>query len=230
MVSRSRFEALVIPHRNSAFNLAYWILQSREDAEDAVQDAYVRAFRAFDTFAGAGVRSWLLAIVRNVAYTALAARRRSRKVIALSEELSFGDDLDLDLDAVSRDPSPEAALIVREEQQFLLDALTRLHPIHRDILVLREMEGLSYAEISQIMGTAVGTVMSRLSRARAELLRSGRSRFREPQEKSKAVPKGEQYSKRSLDIKPGVAAAYGTRNGDDRESISPGSRCRPKVH
>jgi RNA polymerase sigma-70 factor, ECF subfamily len=226
MVSRSRFEALVIPHRNSAFNLAYWILQSREDAEDAVQDAYVRAFRVFDTFAGAAVRAWLLAIVRNVAYTALATRKRSRKAIALSEELSFGDGLDLA--AISLDPSPEEALIVREEQQFLLDALTRLRPIHRDILVLREIEGLSYAEISQIMGTAVGTVMSRLSRARAELLRSGRSRFREPQ--SKAVPIGGQHSKRSLDIKARVAAAHSTRAGDDRESISLESRCRPKVH
>jgi RNA polymerase sigma-70 factor, ECF subfamily len=228
MVFGSRFEALVIPHRNSAFNLAYWILQSREDAEDAVQDAYVRAFRAFDTFAGAGVRSWLLAIVRNVAYTALAARKRSRKVIALSEDLSFGDGLDLGVG--SQDPSPEEALIVREDHQFLLDALTRLPPIHRDILVLREMEGLSYAEISQIMGTAVGTVMSRLSRARAELLRSGRSRFRDPQEKSKAVPKGGQHSKRNLDIKAGVAAAHGTRAGENHESISNGSRRSPKVH
>jgi RNA polymerase sigma-70 factor (ECF subfamily) len=228
MVSGSRFEALVIPHRNSAFNLAYWILQSREDAEDAVQDAYVRAFRAFDTFAGTGVRAWLLAIVRNVAYTTLTAHKRSRKVIAVSKELSLGDGLGWD--AASQDPSPEEVLIAREEQQFLLDALTRLPPIHRDILVLREMEGLSYAEISQITGTAIGTVMSRLSRARAELLRSGRSRFRELQEKSKAVPKGGQHSKRNLDIKAGVAADHGTRAGENRESISNGSRCSPNVH
>ena len=88
MISRSQFEELVIQHRNSAFNLAYWILRSREDAEDAVQDAYVRAFRAFDTFSGAGARAWLLAIVRNVAYSALDARKRSRNLITLSEELS----------------------------------------------------------------------------------------------------------------------------------------------
>jgi len=144
--------------------LAYWILQSREDAEDAVQDAYVRAFRAFDTLAGAEARAWLLAIVRNVAYSALDARKRSRNVITLSEGA----------DAVSQEPSPEAAVIVQEGQRLLLDALTRLPPIHRDILVLREMEGLSYAEISQITGTEIGTVMSRLSRARAELRRSER--------------------------------------------------------
>jgi RNA polymerase sigma-70 factor, ECF subfamily len=187
MVSRSRFEELVIRHRNSAFNLAYWILRRREDAEDAEQDAYVRAFRAFDTFAGAGERAWLLAIVRNVAYSALDARKRSRKVITLGEEPSLGDGLD----AVSQDPSPEAVVIVREGQQSLRDALTRLPPIHRDILVLREMEGLSYAEISQITGTAIGTVMSRLSRARAELLRQ----LREPLDKSRAVLKGRQNSK-----------------------------------
>jgi len=171
MISRSQFEELVIQHRNSAFNLAYWILRSREDAEDAVQDAYVRAFRAFDTIAGAGARAWLLAIVRNVAYSALDARKRSRNLITLSEELSLGDSVD----AVSQEPSPEAVVIVQEGQQLLLDALTRLPPIHRDFLVLREMEGLSYAEIGQITGTPIGTVMSRLSRARSELLRSVRS-------------------------------------------------------
>src|SRR5262249_56551245 len=129
MVSGSQFEELLVQHRNSAFNLAYWILQNREDAEDAVQDAYVRAFRAFDTFVGAGARAWLLAIVRNVAYTALAARKRWRKVITLNGELSLRGALD----PVSQDPSPEAVVIVREGQQLLLDALTRLSPIHRDI-------------------------------------------------------------------------------------------------
>ena len=179
MVSRSRFEELAIRHRNSAFNLAFWILQSREDAEDAVQDAYVRAYRAFDAFAGGEARAWLPAIVRNVDYSALVARKRSRNLITLSEELSLGDSVD----AVSQEPSPETAVIVQEGQQLLLDALTRLSPIHRDILVLREMEGLSYAEISQITGTAIGTMMSRLSRARAELLRSVRGQLREPMDK-----------------------------------------------
>jgi RNA polymerase sigma-70 factor (ECF subfamily) len=94
MVSRSRFEELVTQHRISAFNLAYWILQNREDAEDAVQDAFVRAFRAFDTFAGAGARAWLPAIVRNVAYSALEARKRSRNVITLSEDVSLEDGVD----------------------------------------------------------------------------------------------------------------------------------------
>src|SRR5215831_2304297 len=86
MVSRSRFEQLVLEHRNDAYNLAYWILQSRDDAEDAVQDAYIRAFRAFDTFAGNDPRPWLLAIVRNVAYSAFGARKRSRRVIRPSDD------------------------------------------------------------------------------------------------------------------------------------------------
>src|SRR5215813_2568751 len=168
MVSKSRFEELLLQHRNSAFNLAYWILRSRDDAEDAVQDAYVRAFLAFDTFAGVGARAWLLAIVRNVAHTALATRKRTRNVITLSEELTLGGDFVV---AVSQEPSPEAVVIVQEGQQHFLDALVKLPPIHRDILVLREMEGLSYAEISQVTGTAIGTVMSRLSRARTEIRR-----------------------------------------------------------
>jgi RNA polymerase sigma-70 factor, ECF subfamily len=168
MVSKSRFEELVIPHRNSAFNLAYWILQSRDDAEDAVQDAYVRAFRAFDSFAGDGARSWLLAIVRNVAYSALDARKRSRNVVMLGEDLrprSAGDFEQMAAD----DPSPEALVVAHDEHRLLLSGLAKLPQIHRDILVLREMEGLSYTEIAQITGTAIGTVMSRLSRARADL-------------------------------------------------------------
>ena len=140
----------------------------------------MRAFRAFDTIAGAGARTWLLAIVRNVAYSALDARKRLRNVIMLREELSLEDRVD----AVSQEPSPEAIVIAQEGQQLLLDALTRLPPIHRDILVLREMEELSYAEISQITGTPIGTVMPRLSRARAELLRGVRGQCLEPTDKS----------------------------------------------
>jgi len=171
MGCRSRFEELVIPHRNAAFNLAYWILQSRDDAEDAVQDAFVRAFRAFDTFSGNGARSWLLAIVRNVAYSALDARKRSRSLIVPSEDIRSLNTGDLE-QMPSDDPSPEAVVAAGLEHARLLDELARLPLIHRDILVLREMEGLSYAEIAQITGTAIGTVMSRLSRARAELRRA----------------------------------------------------------
>jgi RNA polymerase sigma-70 factor (ECF subfamily) len=170
MVSKTRFEQLVVPHKDAAFNLAYWILQSRDEAEDAVQDAYVRAFRAFEAFTGDGARAWLLAIVRNVAYSALDARKRSRSLVLLRDDLRTTHDGG-PKEVASTDPSPEAIVIAQGEQKRFQDALAELPLIHRDILVLREMEGLSYTEISQITGTAIGTVMSRLSRARAELRR-----------------------------------------------------------
>jgi RNA polymerase sigma-70 factor (ECF subfamily) len=183
MVSKTRFEELVIPHKDAAFNLAYWILQSRDEAEDAVQDAYIRAFRAFEAFTGDGARPWLLAIVRNVAYSALDARKRSRSLVMLSEDLRPADGEPKEM--ASSDPSPEAVVIAQGEEKRFQDALAELPPIHRDILVLREMEGLSYTEISNITGTAIGTVMSRLSRARAELRRllSGQS----PKDEANAV-------------------------------------------
>jgi RNA polymerase sigma-70 factor, ECF subfamily len=170
LVSRSRFEQLVLAHRNAAYNLAYWILQSPDDAEDAVQDAYVRAFRAFDTFAGNDPRPWLLAIVRNVAYTAFSARKQSRKVIRLIDDSNEEKSVD-GAEAATQDPSPETVVIIQQEHKLLLQALAGLSPLQRDVLVLREMEGLSYKDIADIMGTEIGTVMSRLSRARAELRR-----------------------------------------------------------
>jgi RNA polymerase sigma-70 factor, ECF subfamily len=170
MVSPSRFEQLVLVHRNAAYNLAYWILQSRDDAEDAVQDAYIRAFRAFDTFAGDDPRPWLLAIVRNVAYSAFNARKQSRKVVRLIEDSNEEKKVGR-AEAATQDPSPETVAIVQQEHKLLLEALGGLSPVQRDVLVLREMEGLSYKDIADIMGTEIGTVMSRLSRARAELRR-----------------------------------------------------------
>jgi len=170
MVSRLRFEQLVLVHRDDAYNLAYWILQSRDDAEDAVQDAYLRAFRAFGSFAGNDPRPWLLAIVRNVAYSAFSARKRSRKVIRPIED-SKEEDRVGGAEAAIQDPSPEAVAIMQQEHKLLLEALARLSHVQREVLVLREMHGLTYKNIANIMGTEIGTVMSRLSRARAELRR-----------------------------------------------------------
>jgi RNA polymerase sigma factor (sigma-70 family) len=118
-------------------------------------------------------------------------------VITQSEEVSLRNGID----AVSQEPSPEAIIIVQEGQQLLLDALTRLSPVHRDILVLREMEGLSYAEISQITGTAIGTVMSRLSRARVELRRSMRDNYRNRSANQRVDLKVRQASTCGLDVK-----------------------------
>ena len=165
---RTRFERLAMPHRNAAFNLAYWMLRNRDEAEDVVQDAYLRAFRAFPTFKGDAIKPWLLVIVRNAAYSALEARKRNNNVILLSEDLKSRRDVERP-EMASSAPSPEAEVIAGGERQRLLSALAELPLKYRDIVVLREMEGLSYSEIAEITGTAIGTVMSRLSRGRAEL-------------------------------------------------------------
>jgi RNA polymerase sigma-70 factor (ECF subfamily) len=168
MFSTNRFEELVMPLRGAAFNLAYWILKSREEAEDVVQEAYLRAFRAFPRFRGENVRPWLLVIVRNQAYTTLDARKRAGSVVLLSEDLKARRGSE-EPEVASPDPSPEAAMVAEADRQEVLDALAGLPLVYRDVVVLREMESLSYADISEITGVPIGTVMSRLSRGRAEL-------------------------------------------------------------
>jgi RNA polymerase sigma-70 factor (ECF subfamily) len=164
----ARFGQLAMPHRNAAFNLAYWLLGNQDEAEDVVQDAYLRAFRAFSTFKGKEIKPWLLAIVRNVAYTAIEARKRSNNVIMLAEDLKSRREVTA-LEPACQAPTPEAVAIAEGERNELLAALNQLPLHYRDVVILREMEGLSYSEIADVMDTAVGTVMSRLSRARAEL-------------------------------------------------------------
>jgi len=168
MVSRSRFEELVIPHMRAAFNLAYWIVRGREEAEDVVQDAYLRAFRAFADLRSDSVKPWLLAIVRNTAYRSMQNRRRGTNVIVLSEDLKARDREDLG-DVASSEPSAEGLLIAAGERQQLLSALAELSVDYREVIVLRELEGMSYNEIAQAIDAPIGTVMSRLSRGRADL-------------------------------------------------------------
>lgn len=167
-MTAKRFETLVLPLKGAAFNLAYWIVQSREEAEDVVQEAYLRAFRAFPKFRGENVRAWLLVIVRNQAYSALDARKRSGGVFLVSEVLGAREGSEKQ-EVASSDPSPEAIMIADADRREILDALAKLPLSYRDVVVLREMEDLSYAEISEITGVPIGTVMSRLSRGRAEL-------------------------------------------------------------
>ncbi len=170
MRQRTTFERLALPHMAAAYNLAYWLTRSRPDADDIVQDAYVRAFRAFAAFKGDDIRPWLLTIVRNVAYRWLSVRQRSRNVISMHEAVAARDDEPGSWEAIAADePSAETLLIRGEEHGLLLEALAALAPAFREILVLREIEELSYGEIATIIGSPVGTVMSRLSRARTEL-------------------------------------------------------------
>ena len=179
MPTPRRFEQLAIPHMSAAFSLAFWLMRDRADAEDVVQDAYVRALRAFDGFHGGDIRPWLLAIVRNVAWRALSVRRRANNVIPIETAWTGGVE-DEPLSIPSGEPSAETRLIEAGDRVLLTRALDAVTPLFREALVLREVEDLSYADIAIVLGVPRGTVMSRLSRARAEL----RLRFRELERES----------------------------------------------
>jgi RNA polymerase sigma-70 factor (ECF subfamily) len=149
-----RFEAQALPHLDAAYNLARWLSRSPSDADDIVQDAMLRAFRAFDSFRGDDVRPWLLTIVRNCWRSAASAGRR-RGHTELDEEIAA--------DA----PDPEEAAMALSQRRRL-DAMIALLPEEfREVLILREMEDMNYRQIAEITGVPIGTVMSRLARARA---------------------------------------------------------------
>lgn len=169
--ARKRFEQQALPHLDAAYSLAFWLMRDRADAEDVVQDAYVRAMRGFDGFRGGSMRPWLLAIVRNVAWRALAARRRTTSnVIPIEAAYArAGEDEPEPMSLASDEPSAETRLIEAGDRALLTQALDALTPLFREVLVLREIEEMSYAEIATVLGIPQGTVMSRLSRARAEL-------------------------------------------------------------
>jgi RNA polymerase sigma-70 factor (ECF subfamily) len=158
-----RFEAIVLPHLDAAYTLARYLTRDEHDAQDVVQDAYLRALKYFDGFRGsesADGRAWLLAIVRNTAFT---WRRRYRMETRTAEF-----DENLHSDAVA-DMHPEATLLGTSARESLHHALDQLPAEFREVIVLRELQGLSYKEIGEVTGVPVGTVMSRLSRARSRL-------------------------------------------------------------
>jgi RNA polymerase sigma-70 factor (ECF subfamily) len=161
---QERFERLVMPHQDAAFNLARWLLRSRADAEDVTQDAMVRAFRFIAGFHGQDARAWLLQIVRNACYSWLEKNRRAD---ATSE---FDESVHLQQPGQGT-PSPEAAAITSNERERLMRALESLPARSREVLVLRELEGCSYKEIATITSIPIGTVMSTLARARDGLRR-----------------------------------------------------------
>lgn len=171
MRAPKRFEQQALPHLDAAYSLAFWLMRDRADAEDVVQDAYVRALRGFDGFRGEAMRPWLLAIVRNVAWRALAVRRRAtNNVIPIEAAFSrTGEDDPEPMSLASDAPSAETRLIEAGDRALLTRALDAVTPLFREVLVLREVEEMSYAEIATVLGVPQGTVMSRLSRARAEL-------------------------------------------------------------
>jgi RNA polymerase sigma-70 factor (ECF subfamily) len=163
-----RFERTMLPHLDAAHALARWIVRDPHDAQDVVQEAYMRALRYFDGFAGEAAKPWLLGIVRNAAYDWLGRNRPTHlrplpDADALDAALAAADDTGLAAD------TPETRLIGARDRDLLGRLIGELPPDFRDVLVLRDIEGLSYAEIAAVAGIPAGTVMSRLCRARALL-------------------------------------------------------------
>ena len=156
----STFEHLMLPHLDAAYNLARWLLRDEHDAEDAVQEACLRAYRAFDRFRGTDGRAWLLTIVRHVCYSQLRQNRRAPAAEA------FDDDAH----GSTHDPAEANALAWHETKgELLRQALDRLPAEFREVIVLHEIEGLAYREIAAVAEIPLGTVMSRLARARQKL-------------------------------------------------------------
>jgi len=153
------FNEAVLPHLDAAYNLARWLSRNDHDAEDVVQEACLRAFKYWKGFSGRDCRSWLLAIVRNTYYSWLQKQ-------ALQPELTEDGELGAIDDGAA---SPEAVLLQNADREILKAALEDLRVEFREAIVLREMEGLSYKEIADISGVPIGTVMSRLARARKQL-------------------------------------------------------------
>ena len=154
---RRRFEAQVLSHLDAAYRFARWLSSSPALADDIVQDAMLRAFRGFDAFQGGDARAWLFAIVRNCHVTAVNQQRRRAFVPLDSEEF------------VAPEPGPEDEALRRDAGRTVARLLAALPEEHREVLILREFEDLSYGDISRVLEIPIGTVMSRLARARAAL-------------------------------------------------------------
>jgi RNA polymerase sigma-70 factor (ECF subfamily) len=170
MTGLSRFEQTVLPHLDAAYNLARWITRNDHDAEDVVQEAFMRAMRYFDRMKGNEARPWLLAIVRNTCYTWLE-KNRPADLVALDDAGPLAADLETAGHSSGMETNPEVILLQSVNRKLVNQALEELPVPFREVIVMREIEDLSYKEIASIAGIPAGTVMSRLSRGR-ELLKS----------------------------------------------------------
>jgi len=149
-----------LPHLGAAYNLARWLVHNEHDAEDIVQEAYLRAFKFFSGYYGGDSRTWLLTIVRNTCYTWLQRNRALRLADPIEEKL---DEIGMDFS------DPEVLLVQRVDAEIVRHALQELPVEFREVVVLREMEGMSYKEIANVVDIPIGTVMSRLKRGRTRL-------------------------------------------------------------
>ena len=163
----ARFRSIVMPHIDEAYRLAQWLTGNRTDAEDVVQDASIRAFRAIRNFAGGSARAWVLSIVRNTAYSWL---RKNRPAEVVTVEDLEAVELEQANPGDRSSGTPEAALIAKTDAEQLRAAIAALPSPFRETLVLRDIEGLDYREIAQATEVPIGTVMSRLARARHRLI------------------------------------------------------------
>src|SRR6476469_7337508 len=154
------FEAAMLPHLDAAHNLARWLLRNEQDAQDVVQEAYLRAFKSFSGFHGSNGRAWLLTILRNTSYTLLKKNRAVDFTTPFDEEIHAAEH---------ESASPATILEHSEDSDLIRQALDALPAEFREILTLRHQEGLSYKEIADIAQMPPGTVMSRLARARVKL-------------------------------------------------------------
>jgi RNA polymerase sigma factor (sigma-70 family) len=170
---RARFASVVVPHLGDALWVARWLTKDRADAEDVVQEACLRAFRAIGSYTGGSARAWVLTIVRNTAYSWLA-KNRNTGLVAVDDlgakeraQADGGGEL-----AMADAANPETELIERADAVRLEAAISALPTEFRETLVLRDMQGLEYREIAEVTGAPVGTVMSRLARARRRLIQA----------------------------------------------------------
>ena len=164
MADRTRFEQLVLPHLDAGYNLARWLARDVHDAEDVLQDACVRALKYSGSLTGSDGRAWFLTIVRHAFYD-WCGRNRPAEIVA-------DDGAQLDAVADTHAVDPQQAALSAAESRVLADAVAELPLPFREVLVLRELEELSYKDIARVAGIPIGTVMSRLARARALLQRS----------------------------------------------------------
>jgi RNA polymerase sigma-70 factor, ECF subfamily len=183
-MSRESFDTVVLPHLDAAHRLARWLMRDEHDAEDLVQEASLRAFRSFRTFTGGNGKAWFLRIVRNTGYD----WRGSGFVAAtdpFDEEQHSG---------VLPGPDPEALLLHTDDVRLIEQAMSGLPDRVRQMLVLRELEGLSYRELAEVMGVPIGTVMSGLSRARAALRRALAEQLKQPGLGRRTPPSGQEVN------------------------------------
>lgn len=154
------FELAMWPHMRAAYNLARWLVRNDHDAEDIVQESFLKAYKAQESFRGADSRVWMLAIVRNTAMDFLRGYK-ARTTVTLGDQ---GQE------AADHAPDPEGALLEQSRREQVRQAISHLAADFREVIVLREIEGLSYKEIASVLNIPMGTVMSRLARARNLLL------------------------------------------------------------